>query len=256
MDRSEAQTKQAQLWAGIISSTNLNAVWNNVARDTVLNKRLDLVEAARVFALMDVSMNDSILTSHSSKFIYGLWRPWTAIRNADLDLNPDTVKVGDWETLIPTPSYPSYGGNMACVGAGAAKALALAFDTDDVPITVVWKGNANSTPPNTDTVKEFTGFWQLAVDEADSRVFGGIHFRFDNDAARSSVRRSPTSPSTTTCSPNGTAGPGRSRQTRRFPGRHRPAGAVPPGFAAVPGYNPTFLRPAGVPLFRRTRPSS
>ena len=183
-DRSDAQTKQAQLWAGVISVTNLNAIWNNVARDTVRDKGLNLVEAARVFALLDVSMNDSILTSHSSKFIYNLWRPYTAIRNADLDLNPGTDKVADWEPLISTPSYPSYGGNMACVGAGAATALALAFGTNDVPITVVWKGNPNSMPPTPDVAKEFGGFWELAVDEADSRVYGGIHYRFDNDASQ------------------------------------------------------------------------
>jgi hypothetical protein len=71
---------------------------------------------------------------------------------------------------------------MACVGAGAATALALAFGTNDVPVTAVWKSNAN--PPGPDVVKEFPGFWALAVDEADSRVFGGIHFRFDNDASQ------------------------------------------------------------------------
>ena len=184
MDRSDAQTKQAQLWAGVISVTPLNAIWNNVARDTVLDKGLDLVEAARVFALLDVSMNDSILTSHSSKFIYNLWRPYTAIRNADLDLNPGTDKVADWEPLLSTPSYPSYGGNMACVGAGAATALALAFGTNEVPITVVWKGNPNLMPPTPDVEKDFPSFWALAVDEANSRVFGGIHYRFDNDASQ------------------------------------------------------------------------
>src|SRR4029453_8014588 len=113
-----------------------------------------------------------------------LWRPVTAIRRAAEDMNDATEPVDGWLPLITTPAYPSYGGNMACVGAGAATALALAFDTNDVPTTVVWKGNANSTPPNTDTVKEFAGFWQIAVDEADSRVFGGIHYRFDNDASQ------------------------------------------------------------------------
>ena len=143
-DRSDDQTKQAQLWAGVISSTGLNAIWNNVARDTARSKGLDLVDAARVFALLDVSMNDSILTSHSSKFVYGLWRPVTAIRRAAEDLNDLTEADPTWSSLLGTPPYPAYGGNMACVGAGAATALALAFGTDDVPITVVWKGNRHT----------------------------------------------------------------------------------------------------------------
>ena len=181
-DRTDDQTKQAQLWAGVISSTGLNAIWNNVARDTARSKGLDLVDTARVFALLDVSMNDSILTSQSSKFVYGLWRPVTAIRRAAEDMNDLTEADPTWSSLLNTPPYPSYGGNMACVGAGAATALALAFGTDDVPLTVVWKGTV--TPPNPDVTKEFAGFWALAVDEADSRVYGGIHYRFDNDASQ------------------------------------------------------------------------
>ncbi len=181
-DRTDDQTKQAQLWAGVISSTGLNAIWNNVARDTARSKGLDLVDTARVFALLDVAMNDSILTSHSSKFVYGLWRPVTAIRRAAEDMNDLTEADPTWSSLLGTPPYPSYGGNMACVGAGAATALALAFGTDDVPLTVVWKGTV--TPPNPDVTKEFAGFWALAEDEADSRVYGGIHYRFDNDASQ------------------------------------------------------------------------
>ena len=181
-DRTDDQTKQAQLWAGVISSTSLNAIWNNVARDTARSKGLDLVDTARVFALLDVSMNDSILTSHSSKFIYGLWRPVTAIRRAAEDLNDLTEADPTWSSLIATPPYPSYGGNMACVGAGAATALALAFGTDDVPLTVVWKGTV--MPPNPDVTKEFPGFWALAVDEADSRIYAGIHYRFDNEESQ------------------------------------------------------------------------
>ena len=30
-----------------------------------------------------------------------------------------------------------------------------------------------------------TGFWQLATEQALSRVYGGIHFKFDADASQS-----------------------------------------------------------------------
>ncbi len=49
----------------------------------------------------------------ASKFVYGLWRPVTAIRQADTDLNPATEPDPTWLPLIPTPPYPSYAGNMA-----------------------------------------------------------------------------------------------------------------------------------------------
>jgi hypothetical protein len=180
--RTADQTELARLWAGVITSTNLNAVWNNVARDSVRSQRLSLVEAARVFALMNASMNDGLLTSHSGKFIYGLWRPVTAIRRAAEDLNDETDADPAWLPLLTTPAYPSYPGNMACAGASAATALALAYGTDDIAFTAVWRSNA--TPPLPDYRREYSGFWQLAEGEANSRVYGGIHFRFDNDASQ------------------------------------------------------------------------
>ena len=57
------------------------------------------------------------MTSFTGKFIYGLWRPVTAIREADTDGNPATEADPSWLPLLPTPPYPSAPGNMACVGA-------------------------------------------------------------------------------------------------------------------------------------------
>lgn len=52
---------------------------NNIARDVALERHYSLIETARLLAQMNVSMNDGVQTSHTSKFIYGLWRPVTAI---------------------------------------------------------------------------------------------------------------------------------------------------------------------------------
>ena len=91
----------------MISSTSLNAVWSNVGRDTVTSRGLESVDAARIFALLTVSMNESILTSHSSKFIYGYWRPVaTAIRRAAEDMNDATEADTSWTPLLVTPSVP------------------------------------------------------------------------------------------------------------------------------------------------------
>ena len=177
--RTAEQTLLARLFASVVTPTTLWQLWNNVAIDTADSKGLSLLDTARVFVLMNVSINDGLQTAHSGKFIYGLWRPVTAIRRADEDLNPLTAPDTAWLPLLGTPPYPSYPGNMACVGASAATALALAFDTNDVPFTAVWR---NLSGP--DYVRDYAGFWQMAVDQANSRVYGGIHYRFDNDASQ------------------------------------------------------------------------
>ena len=100
------------------------SIWNNIVRDVARERRLSLVETARVFVLVNVSVHDGLQTTQTSKFVYGLWRPVTAIRQADTDLNPATDPDPTWLPLLTTPPYPSYAGNMATIGASAARALA------------------------------------------------------------------------------------------------------------------------------------
>jgi hypothetical protein len=181
--RTVEQTEVARLIAGEITSIGPTALWGRVAREVARNAGLGLVEAARVLALATVATHDGILTSQTSKFVFGLWRPVTAIRRAGEDLNDATEPDGAWEPLLSTPPYPAYAGNVACISASAATALALAFGTDEVPFTMTWP----STDPNhpSDYTRDYAGFWQLADEAAHSRLWGGIHFRFDHEASQS-----------------------------------------------------------------------
>ena len=87
------------------------------------------------------------------------------------------VPVANWTPLLTTPSYPTYAGNVACLSAASARALQIAFDRDDIPFTVIYP-RTMGLPTETRT---YAGFWDLAQQQADSRIFGGIHYRFDND---------------------------------------------------------------------------
>jgi hypothetical protein len=181
--RSPEQTTLSRLWAGATTTTTAFAVWNNAARDVARARGLTLVETARVYALLNSAVQDGLLTSMTSKLVYGLWRPQTAIRRAGEDLNADTAADPSWTSLLGNPPYPSYAGNMACIGASSARALELAFGTDAASFTVLWKGNTVNGVANPDVSRSYTSFSQLALQEADSRIWGGIHFRFDNDAS-------------------------------------------------------------------------
>src|SRR5262249_34370638 len=114
------------------------------------------------------------------KYYYTLWRPITAIRRADEDGNPDTEADPTWTTLHPnTPSYPTYSGNAATIGATCATVLASVLGSNDIPFEVHWDsyGFAGVT-------RSYTGFWAATDEEARSRVYGGIHFSFDNAAGQ------------------------------------------------------------------------
>ena len=94
-------------------------VWGNVLRDLARRTNLSPLDAARGYALLGMTMHDGLLASFNGKFLYGLWRPVTAIREAERDGNPDTAADPTWLSLIPTPPYPTYPGNMTCLASGA-----------------------------------------------------------------------------------------------------------------------------------------
>jgi hypothetical protein len=146
---------------------------------------LSLIDTARLFVLVNVGLHDGLQTSFTSKFVYGLWRPITAIRRADEDLNPDTDPDSTWTPLLGTPPYPTYAGNAACLSAAAARALQLALGRDDVPFSITWTRTMDLPP----VTRDFTGFGQLAEQQARSRIHGGIHFQFDSDASQAACAK-------------------------------------------------------------------
>lgn len=179
-ERTDGQTAIARLWSGVGTTTGFFAVWNNVTGDLVRARNASLVEASRVFVLVNVSIHDALQTTQATKFVYGVWRPVTAIRAADTDANADTDPDPAWLPLITTPPYPAYAGNLATIGASAARTLELAAGTNSVPVAVVWK-QSGGLP---DITRRFDGFWEAANEEAMARIYGGIHYRFDQDAGQ------------------------------------------------------------------------
>jgi hypothetical protein len=183
--RTPEQTAIARLWNGTAASgtgtaSNYASIWNSIARDAAMARGLSLVETARMFALMNVSIHDALQTAQTSKFVFGLWRPVTAIRQADTDLNAATDPDAAWLPLLGTPPYPSYAGNMATIGAGAARALQLVFGTNDMPVKATWHQSGGQP----DVTHEFPGFWEAAEEQSESRIYGGIHYRFDQVAGQ------------------------------------------------------------------------
>ena len=179
--RTADQTLVAKLWANIGTPTNFLLVWNNVTRTVSTAQNISTVEKARLFALTNIAMHDALQTTFASKFQHGLWRPVTAIRHADEDGNAATSPDVSWSSLIPAPPYPSYAGNMAGIGTSQATILALFFGRDDIRFEHTWAGAGGAT-------RSYAGFAAMADEQARARVYGGIHYTFDNVAGQSAGR--------------------------------------------------------------------
>ena len=183
--RTPEQTAIARLWAGVSSTgtgtaTNFLSMLNNIVRSVAEERGLSLVETARLFTLVNVSIHDALQTTQTSKFVYGMWRPVTAIREAGTAPKPATEPDPTWTPLINTPPYPSYAGNISTIGTSAARALQLAFKTNDIPVKATWRLSGGQG----EVSHQFSGFWEIAEQAFMVRIHSGIHYRFDQEAGQ------------------------------------------------------------------------
>ena len=177
--RTGEQTQMARLWHGVGTSTTSPALWNRVLADAARVQGWSGMELARGFALQNMAQHDALLTSFTGKFLYGFWRPITAIREADIDGNAATEPDAGWAPLLNTPPYPGHPGNRACLSASQSRVLERLFGRDGIAFEVTW------LVPNAAAVtRAYAGFGALADEEARSRIWGGIHFEFESLASR------------------------------------------------------------------------
>src|SRR5690606_9499092 len=150
--------------------------WNRIARVTWSKQaQQDLWFTARLFALLNVGLMDAYIAGWDSKLHYDFWRPYTAIRAGADDGNPATLAEADWESHCVTPPVQDYPSTHSALGAAAATILYSSYGRD-VPFTMK---STSSKPAGKQ--RSLTSFEQAAVENADSRVACGIHFRFATD---------------------------------------------------------------------------
>jgi hypothetical protein len=117
-----------------------------------------------------------------TKYHYLFWRPVTAIRGGDFDGNPKTDPDGAWTPLITTPSFPSYPSAHASASYAARSVAEMLFGGRA-------RGFTLTHPAVPGVTLDYTSFRELTDDIDDARVYGGIHFRFDQEAGGRQGRR-------------------------------------------------------------------
>jgi hypothetical protein len=163
--RTADQTATAQFFSG-----NAFLQYNAALRDQVELRHLDIIDAARLFAAVDVSMADAQISVWYAKLKYGLWRPITAINLADTDGNDDTTADPSWTPLLVTPPYPDYVSGYSGLTGAFARSLADALGTDQLNVTLT----STAVPGVT---RHYDSVTSLCADVISARVWLGIHFR-------------------------------------------------------------------------------
>lgn len=163
--RTEEQTQIAKFWEFVGPGT-----YSPLGLHLVKVKKLDIVDSARVLALVAIAAFDAGVAVFDSKYAYNFWRPVTAIRNGDIDGNDATERDATWEPFIPTPQHPEYPCAHCTFQASAATVLRAIFG-DDIPEA----GLVSTTAPG--VTRKFTKLSAYEAEVVNARIYDGVHYR-------------------------------------------------------------------------------
>jgi hypothetical protein len=143
-----------------------------VARQLARASRQTLLENARTFALMNLALHDLTVALVETKYHYHSWRPETAIIGGATDGNDRTHPDASYVPLVPAPCHPSYPSGHAATSGAAREVLERIFGARGHRIVV-------TQPAMPGVELEYSSLEEITDDIDDARVYGGIHFRFD-----------------------------------------------------------------------------
>lgn len=188
--RNAVQTNIAKVWAGGPGTATPPGQWNMIAQDLAVSQGNTLYENARMFAQLNIALADAAINAWDAKYVYDLWRPITAIQLGDTDGNAATASDAGWAPLLTTPPFPSYTSGHSTFSGAASTVLTNFFGSDD--LTFILPSEVQGVPDRT-----FTSLRKAADEAGFSRIYGGIHYNFDNLAALAAGRAIGTLVSTT-----------------------------------------------------------
>jgi hypothetical protein len=137
--RTQQQIAAAHSWGDILPPV----IWNNILDQRINMHHLNIFDAARTSAYLNIAMYDAFVSTWYTKYTYWTARPFQRIAN--------------FTTVIPTPNFPGYTSGHSTISAAAIKVL-------------------NEVFPN-----EQNYFNNLLTEASMSRFWAGIHFKEDID---------------------------------------------------------------------------
>jgi hypothetical protein len=180
-------------------------LYNQIARVIAKQQHNTPAQNARMFALINLAMADAGIASWDTKYTYCLWRPIRGIRQVDAqnnprddgnphtDADPNWTPMGAQYTNGPagsqnfTPPFPAYTSGHATFGGALFTMLARFYGTDDIGFTFT-SDELNGKNAGVDGVirplspRSFTSLSQAMEENAQSRIYLGVHWSFDKTA--------------------------------------------------------------------------
>jgi len=156
--------------------------YNPIVRQAAMAKNMDVVDCARLFALTSIAGNDALVAVFDAKYQYNLWRPVTAIRNADITQNPATPREESWLPLGDTPMHPEYP-CAHCITSAAISTVLRNIVGEEF-------GEFSLTSPTAPGVtRKWSRLQDYSDEVANARIYAGFHYRFSTEVGKDMGRK-------------------------------------------------------------------
>jgi hypothetical protein len=171
--RTPEQSQIAQFWSDFSYTAMPPGHWHEITAIIARNHTNNLVQNARLFALISLAQADAAIVCWEAKYRYNFWRPVTAIQRGDEDGNPATEPDPAWASWLNAPNFPEYISGHSTFSKATATVLTRFYGTDALPFTI----GSDSLPG---VYRSFTSVSDCAEEVGMSRIYGGIHFMTAN----------------------------------------------------------------------------
>ncbi len=182
VERTAEQSLIARFWSDFSYTAMPPGHWHEIASTIASEAGNDLASTARLMALLGIAQADGAIVCWEAKYRYNLWRPVTAIQRADEDGNPATEKDADWDHYLVAPPFPAYTSGHSTFSQASAEVLGSFYGTDAISFSAV-----SDTVPG--VIRRYDSLSACAAEIGMSRIYGGIHFGFDNREGKRSGKR-------------------------------------------------------------------
>lgn len=138
------QRKIANWWSDGLNTYTPPGHWNRFAKNFLIKYKFNPLRSARTLAYMNMAIMDAGISCWDAKYYYHYPRPIQAIPG--------------FKTILGTPNFPAYTSGHSTFSAAGAEVLSYIFPAEAQQCQA----------------------W--AREAAESRIYGGIHYRFDAEA--------------------------------------------------------------------------
>ena len=170
--RTAEQTTIGRFWFLVGPRT-----YNPIVRQAAMAKNMDVVDCARLFALTSIAGNDALVAVFDAKYQYNLWRPVTAIRNADITQNPATPREESWLPLGDTPMHPEY----PCAHCITSAAISTVLRNT---VGQAFGDFSLTSPTAPGVTRKWSRLQDYSEEVSNARIYAGFHYRFSTEVGK------------------------------------------------------------------------